>query len=153
LTRVVRQALQRADSERKREGEQDRYIREHQESQTTPRRTREAERIHKELEKNDSLREGPTPPTGTMTGWLSTQHTLSRFTKAAGTAGLHHAHPGFERFMAAHPLISRFTTEHPKATALVFRVAHHIPILDRYVPIAPVFERRAPPRPRQRPRM
>ena len=48
-----------------------------------------------------------------------------------------HAHPGFTRFMAAHPLISRFIAEHPKTSRLSWRVAHHIPMLDHYVPIAP----------------
>ena len=63
---------------------------------------------------------------------------------------MYHAHAGFELvFMAAHSLISRFLAEHPKAATFVFRVAHHIPILDHYVPIAPHispdFERRARP--------
>jgi len=82
------------------------------------------------------------------------QHTPSRYTKVAGPAGLFHAHPGFTRFMAAHPLISRFIAEHPKTVHLVLAVAHHIPILDHYVPIAPhikqVFDRRAAPRPRKK---
>jgi hypothetical protein len=59
--------------------------------------------------------------------------------------------------MAAHPVISRFIAEHPKMSRFVFRVAHHIPILDHYVPIAPhitpVFVNRARPRPRGRPRI
>jgi len=63
---------------------------------------------------------------------------------------LFHAHPGFTRFMAAHPLISRFIAEHPKTTHFVLAVAHRIPNLDHYVPIAPhikqVFDRRAAPR-------
>ena len=82
-----------------------------------------------------------------MTGSLFMQHTPSRFTKVAKPAPLQHAHPAFTRFMAAHPRISRFIAEHPKASRFVFRVAHHIPILDHYVPIAPhitpVFHRRA----------
>jgi hypothetical protein len=39
--------------------------------------------------------------------------------------------------MAAHPRISRFLVEHPKATAAVLRVAHRIPFLDPFVPLAP----------------
>jgi len=50
---------------------------------------------------------------------------------------LPHAHPAFSRFMAAHPRISRFLVEHPKATAAVLRVAHRIPFLDPFVPLAP----------------
>ncbi len=72
-----------------------------------------------------------------MIGSLFMQHTPSRFTKVAKSAPLHHAHPGFTRFMAEHPRISRFIAEHPKASRFVFRVAHHIPILDHYVPLAP----------------
>jgi hypothetical protein len=92
------------------------------------------------------------------------QHTPSRFLKVAkpdaaparrnAASGLHHAHPGFDRFMHDHPQISRFITEHPKASRFVFRVAHHIPVIERYVPIAahiaPVFAQRARPRPRPR---
>jgi hypothetical protein len=92
------------------------------------------------------------------------QHTPSRFLKVAQPAaaparrspapGLRHAHPGFDRFMHDHPLISRFIEEHPKASRFVFRVAHHIPVIERYVPIAahiaPVFSQRARPRPRPR---
>lgn len=87
-----------------------------------------------------------------MTGSLFMQHTPSRFTKVAKPAGLHHAHPFFTRFMAAHPRISRFIAEHPKTSRFVFRVAHHIPVIERYVPIAPhitpVFHQRAQPRKR-----
>jgi hypothetical protein len=54
--------------------------------------------------------------------------------------------------MAAHPRISRFIAEHPKTSRFVFRVAHHIPVIERYVPIAPhitpVFHQWAQPRPR-----
>jgi hypothetical protein len=91
-----------------------------------------------------------------MIGSLFMQHTPSRFTKVAeahaGTAQrtacpLRHAHPAFTRFMAEHPRISRFIAEHPKMSRFVFRVAHHIPIIDHYVPIAPhispVFHQRA----------
>jgi hypothetical protein len=67
---------------------------------------------------------------------------------------LNHAHPAFTRFMAAHPTLSRFIAEHPQASRFVFRLAHHIPILDHYVPIAPhitaEFAYRAKPRPRPR---
>ena len=69
------------------------------------------------------------------------QHAPSRFLKVAKPAGLHHAHPGFTRFMAAHPLISRFIAEHPRASHFLFHVAHHIPVLDHYVPIAPHISR------------
>jgi hypothetical protein len=82
------------------------------------------------------------------------QHTPSRFLKVAKPAGLHHAHPGFDRFMRDHPRISRFIVEHPRASRFVFRAAHHIPVVERYVPIAPhiapVFGQRARPRPRPR---
>jgi len=91
------------------------------------------------------------------------QHTPSRFTKVAepgavpapsAAAGLHHAHPGFTRFMAEHPRISRFIAEHPKASRFVFRIAHHIPVIEHYLPIAapitPVFVHHARPRPRGR---
>jgi hypothetical protein len=59
--------------------------------------------------------------------------------------------------MAEHPRISRFIAEHPKASRFVFRVAHYIPVVERYVPIAahitPVFVQRARPSPhRPRPR-
>jgi hypothetical protein len=70
-----------------------------------------------------------------LTGSLEKQHPPDRFTKVAGTAGLHHAHPAFSRFMAEHPRLSRFLAEHPKATAVVLRVAHRIPLLDPYVPL------------------
>jgi len=79
------------------------------------------------------------------------QHTPSRFTKVAKSAGLYHAHPGFTRVVATHPLISRFIAEHPKASRFVFRVAHPIPVIEHYVPIAahitPVFVQRAKPSP------
>jgi hypothetical protein len=91
-----------------------------------------------------------------MTGSLFMQHTPSRFTKVAepqaalaqgAPCPLRHAHPGFTRFMAEHPRISRFIAEHPKMSRFVFRVAHHIPVVDKYVPIAahiaPVFHQRA----------
>ena len=82
-----------------------------------------------------------------MTGSLFMQHTPSRFTKVAKPAPLQHAHPAFTRFMAAHPVISRFIAEHPKMSRFVFRVAHHIPVVEKYVPIAahisPVFHQRA----------
>ena len=71
-----------------------------------------------------------------MNGSLFMQHTPSRFTKVARSAPLQHAHPGFTRFMAAHPRLSLFVAEHPKASRFVLRVAHHIPVLDRYVPLA-----------------
>jgi hypothetical protein len=102
----------------------------------------------------------PTPPrdlSWESDGSSPWQHAPSRFTKVARTAGLHHRHPRFDRFIAPHPLLSWFMQKHPKATAFVFPVAHHTPILGRYVPIAqhisPVFERRASPRPRPRPRL
>jgi hypothetical protein len=95
-----------------------------------------------------------------MTGSLFMQHTPSRFTKVAGTGAaqaipaareLHHAHPEFSRFMAAHPRISRFIAEHPKTSRFVFRIAHHIPVIEHYVPLAPhvssTFVHRAKPRP------
>jgi len=55
--------------------------------------------------------------------------------------------------MAAHPQISRFLAEHPKASRFVFRVASHIPVVSRFVPIcphiAPVYNTRArKPQPR-----
>lgn len=82
-----------------------------------------------------------------MTGSLFMQHTPSRFTKVAKPAPLPHAHPAFTRFMAAHPVISRFIAEHPKMSRFVFRIAHHIPVVEKYVPIAahisPVFHQRA----------
>jgi hypothetical protein len=93
------------------------------------------------------------------------QHTPSRFLKVAQPAAapaqrsaapaLQHAHPGFDRFMAAHPRISRFIEEHPKESRFLLRVAHHIPVVERYVPVAwphlsPVFSQRARPRPRPR---
>lgn len=63
---------------------------------------------------------------------------------------LHHAHPAFTRFMAAHPRISRFLADHPKTSKFLFEVAHHIPIVERFVPIAPhissAFLHRAKPR-------
>jgi len=62
------------------------------------------------------------------------QHAPSRFIKVAETAPRHQA---FSRFMAALPRVSRFLAEHPKTSRFVFRLAHHIPVLDRYVPIAP----------------
>lgn len=65
------------------------------------------------------------------------QHTPSRFLKVAKPAELHHAHPAFSRFMTEHPRISRFIAEHPKASRFVFRLAHHIPVLQPYVPLAP----------------
>jgi len=65
------------------------------------------------------------------------QHAPSRFIKVAETAPLHHAYPAFSRFMAALPRVSRFLAEHPKTSRFVFRLAHHLPVLDRYIPIAP----------------
>jgi hypothetical protein len=79
-----------------------------------------------------------------MTGSLFMQHTPSRFTKVAETGAaqadaaageLHHAHPEFSRFMAAHPRISRFLAEHPKTSRFIFQVAHHIPVIEQYVPL------------------
>ena len=100
-----------------------------------------------------------------MTGSLFMQHTPSRFTKVAGTAAAHadtaahelqHAHPEFSRFMAAHPRISRFLAEHPKTSRFVFKIAHHIPVIEHYVPIAPhissSFVHRAKQRPAPAPR-
>lgn len=91
-----------------------------------------------------------------MIGSLFMQHTPSRFTKVAEPHAapaqspgcpLRHAHPAFTRFMAAHPVISRFVAEHPRMSRFVFRVAHHIPVIDKYVPLAahisPVFHQRA----------
>ncbi len=43
------------------------------------------------------------PEDGKITGSLFMQHTPSRFLKVAKPAGLHHAHPGFTRFMARAP--------------------------------------------------
>ena len=112
---------------------------------------------------------------GKITGSLFMQHTPSRFLqKVAGmldatkhrasapaevsrfcaldTAArkLHHAHPAFTRFMVAHPRISRFLAEHPKTSRFLFNVAHHIPVIEHYVPIAPhissAFVHRAKPR-------
>lgn len=79
---------------------------------------------------------------------------MSRFLrKVAKPAGLQHAHPDFTRFMIAHPFISRFLAEHPRMSHFLFDVAHHIPVLDHYVPIAPhisaEFGFRAKPRPRR----
>jgi hypothetical protein len=37
--------------------------------------------------------------------------------------------------MAALPRVSRFLVEHPKTSRFVFRLAHHIPVLDRYIPL------------------
>ena len=89
-----------------------------------------------------------------MIGSLFMQHTPSRFLKVAKPAGLHHAHPSFTRFMREHPRISRFIAEHPKAARVVLRVAHHIPVFEHYVPlaphIAPVFSQRAKAKPRSR---
>jgi len=69
---------------------------------------------------------------------------------------LHHAHPEFTRFMKAHPRISRFLAEHPKTSRFLFNVAHHIPVIERYVPIAPhissAFIHRAKPRKAPAPR-
>ena len=86
------------------------------------------------------------------------QHTPSRYTKVAGPAPLFHAHPAFTRFMAAHPvgIFALSSAEHPKMSRFVFRVAHHIPVVEKYVPIAahisPVLHQRAmrPRRPGQR---
>ena len=85
---------------------------------------------------------------GKIAGSWFMQHFPSRFLlkKVAGDvqsggdvahAGLHHAHPEFTRFMKAHPRISRFLAEHPKTSRFLFNVAHHIPVIERYVPIAP----------------
>jgi len=41
--------------------------------------------------------------------------------------------------MAALPRVSRFLAEHPKTSRFVFRLAHHIPVLDRHIPIAPPY--------------
>lgn len=65
------------------------------------------------------------------------QHAPSRFIKVAETAPRHQAYPAFSRFMAALPQVSRFLAEHPKTSRFVFRLAHHIPVLDCYIPIAP----------------
>jgi len=46
-------------------------------------------------------------------------------------------HPAFSKFVAAHPRISWFVAEHPKASRFLLRVAHHIPVLNYYVPPAP----------------
>jgi hypothetical protein len=54
--------------------------------------------------------------------------------------------------MAEHPRISLFIAEHPKASRFVFRLAQHIPVIEKYVPlaapVAPVFVHRARQRPR-----
>lgn len=63
---------------------------------------------------------------------------VSRFCMLDGAVReLHHAHPVFTRFMAEHPRISRFLAEHPKTSRFLLNVAHHIPVIERYVPIAP----------------
>jgi hypothetical protein len=85
------------------------------------------------------------------------QHTPSRFLqKVAKPAELHHAHPAFTRFMAAHPRISRFLAEHPKTSRFLLNVAHHIPVIEKYVPIGPhissAFVHRAKPHRTHRPR-
>jgi hypothetical protein len=94
------------------------------------------------------------------------QHTPSRFLKKVAGDGrssgdvaheeLHHARPEFTRFMKAHPRISRFLAEHPKTSRFLFNVAHHIPVIERYVPIAPhissAFVHQAKPHRAHRPR-
>jgi len=75
------------------------------------------------------------------------QHTPSRFLQkvaqpdaapaSAGPRELQHAHPVFTRFMQKHPGISRFLAEHPKTSRFLLNVAHHIPVIERYVPLAP----------------
>jgi hypothetical protein len=94
------------------------------------------------------------------------QHTPSRYLKVAkpgavpassAARGLHHAHPGFTRFMAEHPRISRFIAEHPKTSRFLLGIAHHIPVIEHYVPIAlpitPIFDYRSrPPRRVPKPR-
>jgi hypothetical protein len=49
--------------------------------------------------------------------------------------------------MAAHPRISRFIAEHPRASRFVLRIASHIPVISRFVPIAahiaPVYNTRS----------
>ncbi len=84
------------------------------------------------------------------------QQTPSQKTKVAVPAGLSHAHPAFSRFMAEHPRISRFIAEHPKTSQFIFRIAHHIPVIERYVPLAPhissTFVHRAKQRPAPAPR-
>ena len=75
------------------------------------------------------------------------QHTPSRFLKVAKPAELNHAPPAFTRFMDAHPRLSRFVVEHPKTSRFFFCLAHHLPVIERYVPlaapIAPVYNPRA----------
>lgn len=56
-----RQAYELAVRERKHDDEKDRYVREYHEGKRIA-AEEEARRIHEELEKNDSLREGPPPP-------------------------------------------------------------------------------------------
>jgi hypothetical protein len=56
-----RQALRRSEREQKNEEETERYIREHHEAKRIAAEL-EAQRIHEELEHNDSLRDGPPPP-------------------------------------------------------------------------------------------
>ena len=89
------------------------------------------------------------------------QHTPSRFLQkvaqppaapaSAGPRELQHAHPVFTRFMQKHPGISRFMAEHPKTSRFLLNVAHHIPVIERFVPLAPhissTFTHRTKPRP------
>lgn len=70
-----------------------------------------------------------------MTRSVSKQQTPGRSGKVARTAGLHHAHPGFTRFMAAFPRVSRFLAEHPQLSNIMVHAAHHIPVPDHYVPL------------------
>ena len=77
--------------------------------------------------------------------------TPSRFIKVAAPQpkppGLAHAHPAcppepwrrgaFSKFLTAHPRISRFVAEHPRASRFLFRAASHIPVVNRFIPIAP----------------
>ena len=56
-----RHALQHSERENKHEEEKERHIREHHENKRRLAEI-EAKRIHEELEKNDSLRDGPPPP-------------------------------------------------------------------------------------------
>ena len=68
------------------------------------------------------------------------QQPESRFQKVAAVS----------RFLTRHPKLSRFIAEHPRTSRFIFRVAHHIPVLDRYFPLAPhissAFVHRSEPR-------
>jgi hypothetical protein len=49
------------------------------------------------------------------------------------------AHPKVSLFLAEHPKVSRFLVEHPKASRFVFSLADLMPVLDRYLHIAPAY--------------